>query len=152
MPTDTYMVQEKRAQGRPSRDGNVVGSQRIVEGMQVALRALQITTVTRRDLARYAGVTPALVTYYFPERSTLIAAATLPVVEALVNEVRNCLNDVGPARSRLLRAVEVMLTYYARDAVIVQLFSEHRASTPEPALPDLLGDLEGSSKLFSNAG
>ena len=142
------MIQEKRAQGRPARGSNEVGSQKIIEGMQVALRALQITNITRRDLARYAGVTPALVTYYFPERNTLIEAATLPVVEALVSKVVTCLNDIGPTRPRLLRAAEVMLEYYARDAVIIQLFGEHRALEPDAKLPDLLRDLETSLKSF----
>ena len=38
------LAQEKRAQGRPARGDNEVGSQKIVEGMQVALRTLQTRT------------------------------------------------------------------------------------------------------------
>ena len=92
------MAQEKRAQGRPARGDNEVGSQKIVEGMQVALRTLQTTNVTRKEIAWYAGVTPALVTYYFPERNALIEAATLPVVEALVDKVSACLEQTSSAQ------------------------------------------------------
>ncbi len=72
------MKQEKRAQGRPARGENEVGSHKIVEGMRNALRTTKTVNVTRKDIASFAGVTPALVTYYFPERNGLIEAATFP--------------------------------------------------------------------------
>ena len=145
---EVYAITAKRAQGRPARGENEVGAQKIVVGMRVALRALKNTNITRKDLARYAGVTPALVTYYFPERNTLIEAATLPVVRELVAEVRASLNRVGSAQQKLSRAVEILLQYYTRDAVIIQLFSEHSALAPDAALPDLLGDLENAIRSF----
>ena len=117
------LAQEKRAQGRPARGDNEVGSQKIVEGMQVALRTLQTTNVTRKEIAWYAGVTPALVTYYFPERNALIEAATLPVVEALVDKVSACLEQTSSPQAALPHAVNVLLEYYARDAAIIDLFS-----------------------------
>ena len=145
---DVDVIPAKRAQGRPARGENEVGAQRIVVGMRVALRELKNTNITRKDLARFAGVTPALVTYYFPERSTLIEAATLPVVKELVDKVIASLNRVGSAQQKLLRAVDFLLEYYSRDAVIIQLFSEHSASAPDVALPDILGDLENSLRSF----
>ncbi len=136
------MVQEKRAQGRPARGDNEVGSQKIVEGMQVALRTLQTTNVTRKEIAWYAGVTPALVTYYFPERNALIEAATLPVVEALVDKIAACLDKTSSAQLALPSAVNVLLEYYARDSAIIDLFSEYKASATNTEIPDLLKDLE----------
>lgn len=136
------MAQEKRAQGRPARGDNEVGSQKIVEGMQVALRTLQTTNVTRKEIAWYAGVTPALVTYYFPERNALIEAATLPVVEALVGKVSACLEQTSSAQLALPNAVAILLEYYARDAAIIDLFSEYKASATNTEIPDLLKDLD----------
>ena len=137
------MVLEKRAQGRPARGDNEVGSQKIVEGMQVALRTLQTTNVTRKEIAWYAGVTPALVTYYFPERNALIEAATLPVVETLLEKVSACLEQTQSAQLALPNAVNVLLEYYGRDAAIIDLFSEYKASATNSEIPDLLRDLEG---------
>ena len=136
------MVLEKRAQGRPARGDNEVGSQKIVEGMQVALRTLQTTNVTRKEIAWYAGVTPALVTYYFPERNALIEAATLPVVEALVEKVSACLEATSAPQLALPNAVNVLLEYYGRDAAIIDLFSEYKATATNTEIPDLLRDLE----------
>lgn len=142
------MAQEKRAQGRPARGDNEVGSQKIVEGMQVALRTLQTTNVTRKEIAWYAGVTPALVTYYFPERNALIEAATLPVVEALVDKVSACLEQTSSAHLALPHAVNVLLEYYARDSAIIDLFCEYKASTTNTEIPDLLKDLDHSVMRF----
>ena len=132
----------KRVQGRPARGDDEVGAQKIVEGMRAALRTLQNTKVSRKDVAGHAGVTPALVTYYFPERNSLVEAVTLPVVRALVHKVRDCIERDGPARQRLIEAIEVLLEGYAADAAVIALFSEHRASTPDTSLPDMLGDLD----------
>ena len=110
--------------------------------MRVALRTQQNTNVSRKEIALSAGVTPALVTYYFPERNSLIEAATLPIVQALVGKVRSCIERDGPGRRRLVEAIEVLLEYYGRDAVIISLFNHHRSSTPDTALPDLLRELD----------
>ena len=141
----------KRAQGRPARGENEVGVRKIVEGMRAALRALQSTKVTRKDVAGHAGVTPALVTYYFPERNDLIEAATLPVVSTLLDSVRSCLEHDGPARERLRQATEALLDAYTRDAPVIDLYSHHRASTSDSSLPDLLSDLDSVVESFFEA-
>ncbi len=132
----------KRAQGRPSRGETEVGSQKIVEGMRAALRSLRKTNITRKDIAFYAGVTPALVTYYFPERDSLIESATVPIIEALVIDVKACLIEAGSTRQQLLGAINVLLESYACDAVIIELFEAHKTATPSAEIPDLLNDLE----------
>ena len=141
----------KRVQGRPARGENEVGVQRIVEGMRAALRAAQNTTVSRKDVAGHAGVTPALVTYYFPERTDLIEAATLPVVSALVDRTRSCFEHEGSARQRLCQVIEALLDAYTRDAAVIALYSHHRASTPETSLPDLLKDFHTLVEAFFEA-
>ena len=141
----------RRVQGRPARGENEVGVKKIVEGMRAALRALQNTKVSRKDVAGHAGVTPALVTYYFPQRSDLIEAATLPVVRALVDRTKYCFEREGPARQRLCQAVEVLLKAYTRDAAVIALYSHHRASTPDTSLPDLLQDLDALVEAFFEA-
>ena len=141
-------MQEKRAQGRPARGDNEVGSQKIVEGMQVALRTLQTTNVTRKEIAWYAGVTPALVTYYFPERNALIEAATLPVVQALVDKVLVIIDECKSLREALPQMVDALLESYSRDAAIIELFSEYKAATPEAVVPDLLRGLDLAVRSF----
>ena len=138
----------RRVQGRPTRGANEVGSQKIVEGMRVALRAQKTTNVTRKDIALHADVTPALVTYYFPERSSLIEAATLPIVQALIDKVKACTERDGAARQNLVEATEILLESYTRDAVVIALFEHHWASQSDNALPDLSGELETCLRSF----
>ena len=148
----------RRVQGRPTRGANEVGSQKIVEGMRVALRAQQNTNVSRKNIALQAGVTPALVTYYFPERGSLIEAATLPIVQALVAKVKACVERNGAARQHLVEATAILLESYTCDAVIIALYDHHRASTPDTALPDVSRELDACLTsvferwLFENPG
>ena len=136
----------KRAQGRPARGDTEVGKQKIVEGMREALRSLGNTNITRKDVASFAGVTPALVTYYFPERSDLIKSATLPVVETVVNDVKACLTENCATKQQLIQAIDILRERYARDAVIIELFRLHRFG--EVIIPDLLRDLETTIEMF----
>ncbi len=138
----------KRVQGRPSRGENEVGSHKIVEGMRAALRSQQSTNITRKDIAFHAGVTPALVTYYFPERNSLIEAATLPIAQALVGTIRACFENHAPTRQDLVKAIEILLDCYMRDAIAIELFNHHRASTPGCVLPDLSRELDELLETF----
>ena len=136
------MMQEKRSQGRPARGDSEVGSHKIVEGMRCALRVMKTANVTRKDIATYAGVTPALVTYYFPDRNGLIEAATVPVMQNLVSAVASCFNALEPPRQQLWRAISILLEAFTHDGPIIQLFDQHRSSMAETAIPDLLGELD----------
>ncbi len=89
---DEVVKPVQRPQGRPTRCANDTGLQRIVNGMRNALRSRRNIHVTRKDIAQFAGVTPALVTYYFPEKDSLIEAATVPIVAAMVEAVKTCLS------------------------------------------------------------
>ncbi len=62
----------------------------------------------------------------------------MPVVEALLVDVKACLTEAGSARQQLLGAINVLLECYARDAVIIELFEEHKTATPSAQIPDLL--------------
>ena len=137
----------QHAQVRPPRGPNAAGLQRIVDAMRVALRSRQNIYVTRKEIAQNAGVTPALVTYYFPEKDVLIEAATVPIVVAMVEAVENCLNGAGDPRERLLRAIDILIDHYARDAVIIDLFCTYRASKAD-ALPDWMGRMEAAFVTF----
>ena len=115
--------------------------------MRVALRSRQNIHVTRREVAQCASVTPALVTYYFPEKDGLIEAATVPVVVAMVEAVENCLIAAREPRAKLLQAVEILIDSYAKDAAIIDLFISYRNSKADK-LPDLLGTMETAFVIF----
>lgn len=134
-------MSDKRAQGRPARGTATVGPKKIVEGLQDALRSLQTNNVTRKDIARFAGVTPALVTYYFPERNTLIEAATVPVIETLAVAVRErVMQETDPVRALMDLIVDI-LTCYRRDIAIIELYALHRKALSDSVRQDALQDI-----------
>lgn len=118
--------------------------------MQDALRSLQTNNVTRKDIAGFAGVTPALVTYYFPERNTLIEAATMPVVETLAIAVRGRLaQEVDPGQA-LLHLIVDILTCYRRDIAIIELYALHRKALSETVKQNSLHDIAETITSYFN--
>ncbi len=111
--------------------------------MRAALRARQNIHVTRKEIAQCAGVTPALVTYYFPEKDDLVEAVTIPIVTAMVEAVHNSLCGAGDPRENLLQAIDVLIEAFAKDAVIIDLFIAHRGAKDD-VLPDLIGGMEAA--------
>jgi TetR/AcrR family transcriptional regulator len=73
-------VQKKRGQGRPTDGG--VGRQAIIDSVRKILRELSPSRITISLVAREAGVDPALVRYYFKDRSNLL----LEVVNDLLKD------------------------------------------------------------------
>ena len=128
--SDDVLDPVQQSQGRPTRGSNEAGLRRIVNAMRDALRARQNIHVTRKEVAQYAGVTPALITYYFQEKDSLIEAAAVPIVVTMVEAVESYLRGGKEPRDKLRHVVEILLESYARDAVIIDLSS--LTKVPEP--------------------
>ena len=137
----------QRGQGRPTRGANEAGLRRIVNAMRDALRSRRNIHVTRKEVAQYAGVTPALVTYYFQDKDSLVEAATVPVVVAMVEAVENCLVAATEPHIKLLQVVGILIESYARDAVVIDLYIAYRGSKADE-LPDLIGRMEAALVTF----
>ena len=69
-------AKEKRGQGRPVAGENDVGRERLLAATEKLLRELPPARVTLARIAQEAGVDPALVRYYFGNRTALLLAVT----------------------------------------------------------------------------
>ena len=67
-------TKDKRGQGRPVVGENDVGKERLLTAAQALLRELPPARVTIARIAQEAGVDPALVRYYFGNRTALLLA------------------------------------------------------------------------------
>jgi len=76
------MAKPKRGQGRPADAG--VGREVILTATRKLLQELPPARVTISSIARAAGIDPALVRYYFGDRSNLL----LEVVDAMLDSGR----------------------------------------------------------------
>lgn len=70
----------RRGKGRPMSAANAVGREALIKAACALLEQLPPSKVTRAEVARHAGVDPALIRYYFHDRASLLKA----VVEEIV--------------------------------------------------------------------
>lgn len=102
---------EKRGQGRPGRDAQEVGRDRLVEMVRVAMHPRPKIDIQRREIADVAGVTPALVSYYFPDKWTLLEAAARPIIEMHVDRVREMLRSTMSPVDKIKQLIRLYIVF-----------------------------------------
>src|SRR5262245_45071444 len=73
----------KRQKGRPHKNARSVGPEALVAVARKLLKEKPPTQITGLEIARAAGVDPALIRYYFKDRSTLFVAAAMQALSEL---------------------------------------------------------------------
>jgi AcrR family transcriptional regulator len=94
----------KRGQGRPAE--NVVGRNAVLETAKRLIKELPPARVTISLVARETGVDPALVRYYFGDRSNLLLA----VAESMMSDSPR----PAPGSVEPLKAIELSISQTAR--------------------------------------
>ena len=115
---------KRRTQGRPTRGLNEVGRDKIVEHLREMMRDDSIQHISRKGLAEYAGITPALITYYFPTRTSLVREATMPIVAAYFEEMRDILASHEASTHRLRKVIRLLLTCFSRDQRLLTAYRD----------------------------
>jgi AcrR family transcriptional regulator len=105
---------------------------------------------SRKNIAEFIGITPALISYYFPERAELFEAATVPVIEkylfALAEFEEKGLNGHGVLR----QLISVFVECNTVDFRIFESFKTIVLESQSYAGPDLVELLlEGAQSLFN---
>ena len=113
-----------RRQGRPSRGEREIGRDHLIESTRGAMRARPKIDIQRREIAEHAGVTPALVSYYFPDKALLLEVAAQPVIEAYAADVRFILRSRTKAEDRLHRLISLFLAFNTEQGFILDHYLE----------------------------
>ena len=104
--------QKKRKQGRPQKDKPAVGRDTLIAATRKLMRTISPAQVTRLDIARAAGVDPALIRYYFGNKEALLAAAVLEAGKEMRSRTReNTALATSPSeklRRRMVALLEVL--------------------------------------------
>lgn len=108
-----------KVQGRPPNTSKEQGRERLIEKARDAMRLEPKLDIPRRDIAESAGVTPALVSYYFPDRTDLLELAAQPVVDSYVSEVEQILASNDGAELKLERLIVVFLTFHSEQGSLL---------------------------------
>ena len=118
------MTAQPRTAGRPVRDEEI-GRTVILEKTRLAMRERPRADLQRNEIARYAGVTPALISYYFPDRSNLFEAAARPVIEIYVADVRSIIGSNRPLIERLNDLIFLFVKFNFQEWHLLDFYMEH---------------------------
>lgn len=116
---------EVRAQGRPARGDKEVGRARLLERARHIMNAKPKVDLQRREIALAAGVTPALVSYYYPDKWDLVAAAGQPIIAAYAAEARAIMSAPGTAQRRLGALTYLFVEFNFRNSHLLDFFLEN---------------------------
>jgi AcrR family transcriptional regulator len=124
MPTRSPARRTKRKQGRPQKDTPSVGRETLIAATRKLMKVMPPAQITRLDIARAAGVDPALIRYYFGDKSKLIVAAVLDAGAELRDRQRASFTKGGSPSERLTRRIRVLLETLFEDPSLHHLIIE----------------------------
>ena len=110
----------------------------IVERTRTALRQRPTVDLQRKEIAEHARVTPALISYYFPDRSSLFRAAAQPVIDNYVDGLRRILANNDELTSKLRSLVSLYINFNYSEGYILDFYLQHCRK---------VGDAEGLEQL-----
>lgn len=147
-PPKSAVASTRRAQGRPPLADADSAKARLIVATRGLLHGAKPAKITRFDIAREAGVDPALVRYYFGNKAAVFAEVIRVVTEEL-RAKRDALPKTGPVTDRLRAYLEVWLEVFTdnphfHELVVEQVFYADAADAPhmlkkfvERAYPEL---------------
>jgi TetR/AcrR family transcriptional regulator len=113
-----------RGKGRPPRSEAGVGREAIIEAARELLRVKPPAKVTRDEIARYAGINPALIRYYFGDKSNLLTAVVEAIGDENLRRLKAALDRRGSPTEKLRRRIELILQMHIENPYYHQLIFE----------------------------
>ena len=108
---------------------------------RLAMRERPRADLQRNEIARYAGVTPALISYYFPDRSNLFEAAAHPVIESYVADVRSIIGSNRHLIDRLNDLIFLFVKFNYQEGHLLDFYLEHIERTSAKKNMQLLEEI-----------
>ena len=144
-------MSDHRAQGRPCRGVSEVGREKILAAVRDLLRSNRCNDLSRKAVAAFAGVTPALISYYFPKKQQLLEEAVTPIVTAYADEICRVSESTAAADTKTQEIISILMRLYKRDGKILDVY---RDSIEKPAgVPDQIAKMTSAlTQLFPVAG
>lgn len=123
-PGEARAAAPRRRQGRPPKGNGLGGREHIIEATKELLKTRSPAALTRREIARAAGVTPALIRYYFGHKNSLYSAVILDITGQIISTLEQLAIDEGPVRERLRAYVKAFLRILSENPNFHQLIME----------------------------
>ena len=139
------MSMKARSQGRPGRGDRAVGRAQLLEKTREALKIKPKVDMQRREIALIAGVTPALVSYYYPDKWDLLAAAAKPVVETYTENVRAIMCSKDRPHVKILSLTHLFIDFNFQHGYLLDFYLENTAKMARQEdlkdLQDIYGEM-----------
>ena len=142
---------DARGQGRPRRSDGEVGRDRLLEMACAAMSARPRTDIQRQEIAKAAGVTPALVSYYYPDKWQLLESAARPVIEDYVAQIRFLLNSQDDPVETLKKLTLFYINFNRRHGFVLEYYLEAVARREARADATLLNEAYAEILAFFDA-
>ncbi|MCW6506756.1 TetR/AcrR family transcriptional regulator [Lichenifustis flavocetrariae] len=132
------MVMTKRTQGRPPRDSGINGREKLIEATRLYLQSSRKLSLTRSEIAQGCGVTPALISYYFKDKRSLLDAVTKPLIKDYRLRINAIMDEPASASERMRHIIRLLvelstdnaflIDHLLRELALDQLEAEDRAA------------------------
>ncbi len=132
----------RRSKGRPKREDHKVGAEALILRTCDLLRTAPPHKITIAAVARHAGVNPALIRYYFGDRSSLMIA----VARHLLNEtatMRESITTPESAERAIRRMVRSLIDLHRKYPAFRELFFNDIMNMPSAAARRLFSETIG---------
>ena len=122
---------EKRPVGRPQQSETLSGRAILLERMRQFMNERPCHNFQRKEVAEFANVSPALVSYYFPEKQDFVIEAASPLIVTYSDDVTRILETEVPllvkTKKLVAKFIELGLrSGYTMDYFLVAIHSRKR--------------------------
>lgn len=139
-----------RSQGRPIRDAAVGGKEAVLHGVRDFLRSNTDLDFSRKSIAKFLNVTPALVSYYFPDRNDLLINATVPILKTIVENIEYIFSSEEDNIIILKTIILFYVNCHINDGGIIKCFSEFVVKSENYNGPDYILAIRNKTRDFIN--
>ena len=113
-------MEAKRTKGRPRRQDGDPGRDRIISAARELIQGGSGLDLVGKELAAAAGVTPALVRYYFQDKASLIEAIARPVIEEYLSQLKEIVHGVSAVEIRFRSLLLLLLSISAENGRLLE--------------------------------
>lgn len=113
-----------RSRGRPCRGQAEVGREKILEALRQLLRSRQCFDLSRKSVAASAGVTPALISYYYPRKEQLLEDAVAPVIWKYCEEIKSITASQMSRHQKRAGVIKVLMRMYRCDGRLFDVYRD----------------------------
>jgi AcrR family transcriptional regulator len=142
-------VRPKRRKGRPAGADRSVGPEKILHAARTLLGRLPSSRVTLTAVAREAGVDPALIRYYFKDRSSLLQEIIASLMRE--NSAPGVFDPARPVLEQMRDHCRGFFRFIDANSYVHRLMLDEIAQSDDPEHRELLASLNVKARSFFGA-